>query len=109
MAPCPSGLRGRIANPLFAGSNPAGASCTKALLNRLLRYLSAFRRPSSNPPKYRKHKPTGQAAVRIRGKDYYLGPTQNGGKIAHSAASEQLVCCLRHLLLVGYIEAVGCP
>ena len=32
------------------------------------------RRPSSNPPKYRKHKPTGQAVVRINGKDFYLGP-----------------------------------
>jgi hypothetical protein len=31
------------------------------------------RRPSSNPPKYRKHKPTGQAVVRIQGKDHSLG------------------------------------
>ncbi|MDA1055828.1 MAG: hypothetical protein O3C40_36015 [Planctomycetota bacterium] len=30
--------------------------------------------PSSNPPKYRKHKPTCQAVVRIQGKDFYLGP-----------------------------------
>ncbi|MDZ4685396.1 MAG: hypothetical protein SH850_10070 [Planctomycetaceae bacterium] len=32
-------------------------------------------RPKSlNPPSYLLHKPTGQARVRIAGKDYYLGP-----------------------------------
>lgn len=30
-------------------------------------------RPKSLTPKYRRHKPTGQAVVRIDGRDYYLG------------------------------------
>ena len=32
------------------------------------------RRPSTTPPKYRKHKPTGQAVVRFQGRNHYLGP-----------------------------------
>ena len=31
------------------------------------------RRQSSSAPSYQLHKPTGQARVRIHGKDYYLG------------------------------------
>ncbi len=34
-----------------------------------------MRRPSKKPPKYRKHKVTGQAIVTIDGKDFYLGYT----------------------------------
>jgi len=33
-----------------------------------------MRGPSKTPPKYRKHKATGQAIVTIDGKDFYLGP-----------------------------------
>src|SRR4029450_1740764 len=31
-------------------------------------------RPKSDPPAYLLHKPSGQARVRINGKDHYLGP-----------------------------------
>lgn len=33
-----------------------------------------MRGPSKTPPKYRKHKSTGQAIVTLDGKDFYLGP-----------------------------------
>lgn len=33
-----------------------------------------MRGPSKTPPKYRKHKASGQAIVSIDGKDFYLGP-----------------------------------
>ena len=33
-----------------------------------------MRGPAKSPPKYRKHKATGQALVTIGGKDFYLGP-----------------------------------
>ena len=46
------------------------------------------RRPSSNPPKYRKHKPTGQAVVRIQGEDYYLGPH---GSVASRREYDRLI------------------
>jgi len=33
-----------------------------------------------SPPKYTKHKASGQAVVRINGRDYYLGP--HGSKVS---------------------------
>ena len=33
-----------------------------------------MRGPSKTPPKYRKHKRSGQAVVTLDGKDFYLGP-----------------------------------
>lgn len=36
--------------------------------------MSTTRRGRSAPPAYLLHKATGNARVRIRGKDYYLGP-----------------------------------
>ena len=35
----------------------------------------------SKPPKYRKHKPSGQAVVTLDGHDFYLGP--HGSKASH--------------------------
>ena len=35
----------------------------------------------SKPPKYRKHKPSGQAVVTLDGHDFYLGP--HGTKASH--------------------------
>jgi hypothetical protein len=46
------------------------------------------RRPSSNPPKYRTYKPTGQAVVRIQGKDFYLGPH---GSVASKREYDRLI------------------
>jgi hypothetical protein len=34
-------------------------------------------------PRYRKHKPSGQAVVTLSGQDFYLGP--HGTKASHAA------------------------
>ena len=57
-----------------------------------------MRGPSKTPPKYHKHKASGQASVTIDGKDFYLGP--HGTKASRiddalSANGLPLVeCCL---------------
>lgn len=41
-----------------------------------------MRGPSKSPPKYRKHKRSGQAVVTLGGKDFYLGPYGSKASLA---------------------------
>ena len=54
-------------------------------------------RPKSLTPKYRRHKPTGQAVVRIDGRDYYLG--EHGSP----ASKERYAVLMADYLTVGRV------
>jgi hypothetical protein len=55
-------------------------------------------RPKSLTPKYRRHKPTGQAVVRINGRDFYLG------KYGSQESRERYAVLMADYLTVGRVS-----